>query len=281
MNLADGVYASWFVMLSIALALESKSSVSLALNLGFLVVIVLTSNMAHKSSKWRIAHDWYPILLFIVVFEQVARLSLIFVPHWQDAGILRFEAAIFPQPPTEWLAQFTHPAIAELLEFGYFRFYWMLPLAGIVLYGRGWEKREEELRGFRLWMNALAIGYVTCFTIYLLFPTEGPAHTIARHGTVATGPFRWLVLLIQGEGGVHGNAFPSVHIMAATVSVLAAIRWVPRFGWWLVPPLILMCFGAVFDSYHYASDIVAGAVLGALSFAFARYLLEPRAHGVN
>ncbi len=54
--------------------------------------------------------------------------------------------------------------------------------------------------------------------------------------------------------------------MASVVALLAAARWRPRLARWLAAPVLLMCVGAVYDGYHYASDIVAGALVGAASF---------------
>jgi len=36
----------------------------------------------------------------------------------------------------------------------------------------------------------------------------------------------------------------------------------PRVAPWLLMIVVLMCVGAVYDGYHYASDVVAGAVIG-------------------
>ncbi len=288
MNFADVMYAGWFLALTLALLLAPHQAGNwaryLLLNAIILETIVLTAWKASESDAWQIAHDWYPLLLFIVGFEEVARLSLAFIPRWQDAGLLRLEEGLFRQPPTIWLGQFQHPLVAEVLEFGYFSFYWMLPVVGIVLYARGWKKTAENGRAYRRWMDALAIGYAVCFTAYLLFPTEGPAHTLGHPQAVASGPFRWLVLLIQKYGGVHGNAFPSGHIMAAVVSVLAVFGIRQKesniLGYLLILPLLLMCVGAVYDGYHYVSDVAAGALLGGLAFA-AVFVFERRGHGVN
>jgi membrane-associated phospholipid phosphatase len=285
-NLSDRVYGLWFLGLTLALLAAPVRlphwTSFLLLNLIIIETITLTAWRADHSRAWRITHDWYPMLLLIVAFEEIARLSLAFVSQWQDGVILRQEERIFVVPPTEWLAQFRHPLISEFLEFGYFSFYWMLPVVGIVLYAQGWKKDAPGQRPFRLWMDALAIGYVICFTFYLLFPTEGPAHTLGRPTSIViSGPFRWLVLLIQRYGGVHGNAFPSGHIMAAAISLFAALKWAPRLGRWLIVPFALMCIGAVYDAYHYASDAVAGALLGLIAFAIAVKLLGGGSHGVN
>ena len=281
MNFSDRTYTGWYLLLTIALLLKPQNIEHwprvIVLNLLLLTTIIVTACYAKRSQVWKVAHDWYPMLLFIVAFEEIAHLSLAFVPSWQDSWLLRLERSFFGQPPTIWLGHYQHPLLTELLEFGYFSFYWLLPVVGIVLYAKSRQRTgDQPERPFRLWMDALAIGYVTCFTVYLLFPTEGPAHTLAlpEGARVASGPFRWLVLLLQRHGGVHGNAFPSGHIMAAVISLLAALKWSPRLGRWLVLPVLLMCVGSVYDSYHYLSDVVAGALLGLAAFAIAIHLLR-------
>jgi membrane-associated phospholipid phosphatase len=73
--------------------------------------------------------------------------------------------------------------------------------------------------------------------------------------------FHSLVLFIQGEAGVHGNAFPSSHIMLASVVLVFGFRYFPRVALWLLACLLLMCLGAVYDGYHYAVDTLAGMLV--------------------
>ncbi|HEX6879090.1 MAG TPA: phosphatase PAP2 family protein, partial [Terriglobales bacterium] len=61
-------------------------------------------------------------------------------------------------------------------------------------------------------------------------------------------------------------AFPSGHIMASVVALLAAAKWRPKLAVWLVISVLLMCIGAVYDRYHYFSDIIVGALIGGISF---------------
>ncbi len=201
-------------------------------------------------------HDWYPLAAFIVCFEEIAQLSLVFVPQWQDIHLLRFEAWLFPIAPTAWLARWSSPVTTEILEIGYFSYFVLLMIVGGVLYGRA------DRRPFERVMTASVISYFACYGVYLAFPTEGPAHTLSAVVSRAGGPFHWLVLLIQKNAGVHGNAFPSSHVAAGVVALVFAFRWARRLGWWLAPLVALLCIGAVYDGYHYASDVVAGIAVG-------------------
>jgi membrane-associated phospholipid phosphatase len=85
---------------------------------------------------------------------------------------------------------------------------------------------------------------------------------VQQIGSSHGGIFQHLVRMIQNHAGVHGNAFPSAHIMLAFVVVMFSYRYFPRVAPWLLLPILLMCVGAVYDGYHYASDVIAGALLG-------------------
>jgi membrane-associated phospholipid phosphatase len=107
-----------------------------------------------------------------------------------------------------------------------------------------------------------------CYAVFILFPTEGPAHTLATFHDFALpggGPFHWIVGLIQKNAGVHGNAFPSAHVAGGVVALYFAWRKLPKLGVALTPLVALLCVGAVYDHYHYVSDVVAGATVGLLA----------------
>ncbi len=271
-NLTDRLLLGWYLALSTALVamLDSSNLIQHAVVIAW---ILLISALSSRNKAWRFVHDWYPLFVFIAAFEEVSHLSLAFVPIWQDQFLLRLEAAIFFTPPSIWLSRAHNFWLVEILEFGYFTFYWIMPAVGGAIYASVWSANSGKDANnphlpFRIWMDATVVGYIVCYLIYLLFPTEGPAHTLARPVAQALpiGPFHWLVLFIQRHGGVHGNAFPSGHIMASVVALLAATRWKPKFAMWLVIPVLLMCVGAVYDGYHYFSDIIGGALIGGIAF---------------
>jgi len=276
-NATDKMLAAWYMAFTFALIYERHAFETyrtyIVLHLVVLLLILFFSAFSGRGRWWRFAHNWYPTLVFVAAFEETARLSLVFVPHWQDPFILRAEAAIFATLPTIWLGRIHAFGIIELLEFGYFTFYWIMFVVGGLLYEGIWNAQSpveanDPRQPFRIWMDATVLGYIFCYIAYLLFPTEGPAHTLPRQfSTGVTGPFYWLVHLIQHHAGVHGNAFPSGHIMASVVALLSAAKWKPRLAQWLSLPVLLMSIGAIYDGYHYLSDIFAGALLGAAVFS--------------
>jgi len=109
------------------------------------IALILVLALAARRGRWfRFAHDWYPIFIFIAAFEEIAKLSLVFIPSWRDAILLRAEAALFPVEPNVWLGRWHGLLTTEVLEFGYFTFYWILPVVGGVLYPEVLQTETHE-----------------------------------------------------------------------------------------------------------------------------------------
>ena len=231
------------------------------------VMMALIVALVWQSRRWPLAHAWYPLVVPLIAFPEAALLHDIFVAEWRDRHLLAFEAALFSEPPTVWLGHRSSVAFSELLQIGYLSYFLFLPAVAAILYIR------PDPRPFLNLMAAVMLGYVICYVVFLIFPTEGPAHTLRHLHTepLPDGPFRSAVLFIQ-RAGTHGNAFPSAHVVGAVVPVIFAWRFVPRLAPWLTALLLLMCVGAVYDRYHYASDMAGGLLIGTL----AAWLMWPR-----
>jgi membrane-associated phospholipid phosphatase len=231
-------------------------------NLCAVAAILLLARKQGAGLVWEFAHDWLPTIFFITVFEEVARLSLALRGDWQNAHLIAFESLLFAAPPTLWMHQHVSSGMVEPLEFGYFVFYPLYPVFGGIFWT--WRNRPRFAGIFRRLTDALAIGYVVCYLTYPLFPTKSPANLLGVQQITGArgGPFQVMVHLIQSRGGVHGNAFPSAHIMLAFVVLVFTCRFLPRVASWVFVSNLLMCFGAVYDGYHYASDVIAGAAIG-------------------
>ena len=273
-NFVDRLYFAWFSGLGLVILLLRQRIPAwpafLAVHAVCLLAAVALVAGAPRSRLWRFLHHWYPLLMFILCFEEVARLSFLVMDSWQDHHLLDLEARFFPVPPTVWLGQFATPWLTEVLELGYFSYFLMLMLVGGVLYRRG------DMPAFRRAMSASVLSYMLCYLVFLGFPTEGPAHTLRALHTLPLegGPFHFLVNLIQRHGGVHGNAFPSSHVSAAVVALIYAWRYAPRLAAVLTPLVGLLCIGAVYDRYHYASDIVGGIATALLAEAIIVALMR-------
>ena len=258
-NLTDRLYLAYFAGLAVAIVLLRHRVPGWA---GYVLlhamVIGLILALVFLSKRFPHAHAWYPLLLPIIAFPEAALLRDLFVENWRDPYLLAIEAAVFPQPPTVWLGRFRSTLLSEVLQAGYLSYFLFLPTVAAVLYFR------EDKAPFFAVMAATVLGYLACYVIFLVFPTEGPAHTLRHLHTqpLPGGPLRSTVEFVQ-RAGTHGNAFPSAHAVGAVVPVIFAWRYAPKLMPWMLPLLGLMCVGAVYDRYHYASDMIGGVLIGA------------------
>ena len=279
MNLTNRIYVAVHVALTVLVCARHERVEHwpryVAWNLCAIAVIFLLARKQRDGQAWEFAHDWLPVFFFTSVFEEVSFLSLSIRGGWQNMHLVAFESLLFAVPPTLWLHEHISSWLVEFLEFGYFAFYPLYPVFGGMFWA--WRNRPRFAGAFRKLTDALSIAYVFCYGTYLLFPTQSPANRLgvqqiaSAHG----GPFQAMVRLIQSHGGVHGNAFPSSHIMLAFVVLVFAWRFLPRVAPWVLAPILLMCVGAVYDGYHYASDVVAGALIGTVvALVFVRRKLS-------
>jgi membrane-associated phospholipid phosphatase len=266
MNLTDRIYVAVHLTLT-ALVCVQHGRVEhwpayVVWNLCSIAAILLLARKRADGRIWAFAHDWLPVFLFIAVFEELSFLSLAIRAGWQNEHVIAFESHLFPTPPMEWMHLHAKEWLVEFLEFGYFAFYFLYPVVGGLFWA--WRERPPFAGAFRSLTDSLSAGYVVCYATYLLFPTRSPANLagVQQIGSAHPGLFQHLVRGIQNNAGVRGNAFPSAHIMLAFVVLVFAYRYLPRIAPWLLFPILLMCAGAVYDGYHYVSDVVAGATVG-------------------
>jgi membrane-associated phospholipid phosphatase len=271
LNLADRLYLLFLTLLSLGLLLRTDRVASwwawLIANLVLSLMVTVLASQAERGPTWHFLHDWYPLAMFIVLFEEVAHLSFILRNGWQDQYVLAFENRLFSVPPTVWLSRLSSPILSEALNVGYFSYFVLLMIVGGAFYAQG------NRRGFRQVMDASVVAYIVCYVFFLTFPTEGPAYTLAGEHAVGLrngGPFYWMVVIIQRYLGVHGNAFPSSHVAAGAVAVIFAWQYTRKLAAALTPLWFLLCAGAVYDRYHYVADVVGGAAVAVVAVWIVR-----------
>jgi membrane-associated phospholipid phosphatase len=266
MNLSDRIYLGLHLALTVLVCVRHEHVLRwpayVIWNAAAIAAIVLLARKQSDSKAWEFAHDWLPAIFFISIFEEVSFLSLSVRGGWQNGHIIALEFWLFGVSPMEWMHAHARDWLIEFLEFGYFAFYPLYPVIGGMFWA--WRERPAYRGAFRRLTDTLSIGYVICYASFLLFPTQSPANRagVQQIGSAHPGVFQHMVRIIQDNAGVHGNAFPSAHIMLAFVVLMFAYRFLPRVAPWLLFPIVLMCFGAVYDGYHYATDVIAGASIG-------------------
>ncbi len=225
-------------------------------------------------------YHWYPLALFLFFFEELHYLVHLVVPGWLDPWLIRFDYALFGVNPTVWLEQFASPALNDLMQFAYMTYYLYPVLLGIILY------RRRELHAFWVVFTGTAVAYYIGYAVSILFPIEGPYHTLAglQHVELDRGVFTTAINWIESFGRVHGAAFPSAHVSGSFVMMLGAWKYGPTslttgrrwLFWLLLPFFLLMLVATVYGRYHYVADVLAGLLVGAVGFRIAVTALARR-----
>jgi membrane-associated phospholipid phosphatase len=103
--------------------------------------------------------------------------------------------------------------------------------------------------------------------LFFLYPIEGPRWHFADLylNDIDGFLFRPMVEYVIANGAVRGGCMPSSHVGVALVIMTYCFRNYRKWGWILVPINIGLALGAVWGRFHYASDIVIGALLALAS----------------
>jgi membrane-associated phospholipid phosphatase len=212
-------------------------------------------------------HNWYHLAIFLLLFEEVHWTVHLLRPDWLDSRLIRFELTCLGVHPTVWLDRFAGPFLTEYMNFAYFSYFLLIPAAGAIFIRM--RRREAVPR----MMFACALGYYACYLLFLLFPIEGPAHTLGSLQTAELKGwvFTWIVNRLEGFGRVHGAAFPSAHVTAATVVLVFLWFYAKRTAWVFTVIVISLCISTVYLRYHYASDVPAGILVGTVAAAAALF----------
>lgn len=200
--------------------------------------------------------DWLPLLLVPFLYAELPYLmgqSVVI----RDSLVRAWETALFGTQPARTLANaMPYAVLSEVLHLGYVLYYPIVYVPPLLLYVAG--RREEYGRN----LLALMLTYVTCFLVFIMFPVEGPRYAWGPPPSVPDGPVRSLTLAILEHASSRGTAFPSSHAAVAVAQGVVALRFQRSVGVVVLATSVLLMIGAVYGGFHYAVDIVAGAVIG-------------------
>lgn len=214
---------------------------------------------------------WMPLALGPFLYIELRWLIAGAGRAHEDALVAGWEHAAFPMDPSRTLAGiWPSTALSELLHAAYLSYYALIFVPPIVLWLRG------RRGAFSSTLLSLAVVYALCFSVYVLFPVDGPRFL---HGASAApdGPIRSMVVALLASGSSRGTAFPSSHVAASVVASFCALRFQWPLGVVAALLTIGVCVGAVYGGYHYGVDIVAGLLIGSIAAGLA-YAIEQHVH---
>lgn len=252
--------------------MEKRGKLLLA-HVGFaLMIAALVYFRQRQTPVLHFLSYWYPLGLSGFFFEEIHSIVHLIHRGWFDAGLIQFDYAMFGAHPTVWFEQHISYGLTETMNFFYFMYWPLIPALALLL----WLRNQKQFAEF---VFALCLSYILCYVVFILFPVEGPYHTLRQLQTVHETPgwiFTHLVELVEKHGRIHGGAFPSAHVTGSFVATIAAYRYSRRLGHVILLLALGVCVSAVYGRYHYAVDIWGGIVVAILGCWIARRALREK-----
>jgi hypothetical protein len=223
-----------------------------------LAVLRLGRRPLPRNAGWRWLRLVYPVAATpFLLYPELRFLNRVITDRLFDGMVQGWEQALFGSQLSmtfhEWLPDFT---FSELLHFGYMSYYVLVPIA---LVGVFMTRGDAAVHRAAF---ATALVFLLSYFVFTVFPVAGPRYDFpAIQGEVSGGTFYQIVHTILEAGSSRGTAFPSSHIAASGVAVLAAGREDRRWLWTLMLPQIALALGTVYGRFHYGVDALAGAAL--------------------
>ncbi|MCD6386491.1 phosphatase PAP2 family protein [Candidatus Sumerlaeota bacterium] len=272
-------------------------AIRLVLAGGIVLLNCLVGRAEQPKLFWRFLRDWYTPGLFIYYYEETELLNQLIIPlyfdfvvqHWHSifAGRMEWlhnglmyldpflehwdEVILGFQPSLQFHNWIPFAFFSELMHFGYFSYYLLIPILGFALW---FKHRHKE---FDTFIVKLAINMLWCYTFFIIFPTSGPkSYFPGAHDRIFFGGyvFKSAMDIILRYGGISNGAFPSSHVAMATVILLCARKYERTIFWIMLPLVTLLCFSTVYIREHYFVDVPAGIAVGSFFFYIGDWIKQ-------
>ncbi|HEY4611961.1 MAG TPA: hypothetical protein VII11_03150, partial [Bacteroidota bacterium] len=139
--------------------------------------VVFILFLAHRAEERKTAlfmqiHRWYLYVAVLLVFKELYLMVRPIHPVDYDALFISVDRSMFGVNPTEWLAQFSHPVLTEILQLGYSSYYVLFIILGIDAY------RTHSWQGYDRVAFMVVYGFYLSYLGYFLLPAVGPRFTL-------------------------------------------------------------------------------------------------------
>ena len=268
----------WFALvLAIAAWIQALSSCPLPArrrwNITLLALVPFAAVMLARSTASVLPppyvatlRDWLTVALFLIPYWQTGQ-SFQGPNHRIEERLLAFDRWLMPQ--TAGTSGTSRTGLGLLLEVAYLFCYPLVPLGLLALYAAG---QRTHVASF--WLVVLVATYL-CYAITPFVPAYPPRDLAGSQPAPAqTGKARVFNRWILKHGSIHAISFPSAHVASAFAVSLVLLRFTPILGLVFLFVSIWIALGAVVGRYHYALDVLLGAVTAlCVFFACYRYLI--------
>jgi membrane-associated phospholipid phosphatase len=259
---ADRVVATYLALTGVLVlafreALPRWKLLVVAHVLGVIVVIALRYLPARLAALPAFFRDWYPILVFPILYKEVELLAGAFGNWSLTETIQVLEVSLFGSHPSLFLSErLQWVPLSEYLHFCYLSFLVWFPAVGGYWYFTGKRAWFQEL------LLLTTVTFSVSYVFYIVFPVDSPFYLAEPLAPPLAGNFFYeLVHAVSSRGGARGGAFPSSHVSISTVILLVTFQRDRRLLFGLAPLYLGLVVATVYGRFHYALDVLAGWVL--------------------
>jgi len=218
-------------------------------------VCALCLQQAHGPEDLGWLSSWAALILIPLFYTEIALLNQSFGAGYHDSLVLSWEGFLFGSPATELAGKYPYPLLSESLHLAYFSYYPIVYIPPLILF---FSRRHEA---FQTTVVTLLATASVCFVFFVYFPVQGPRY-FGPPESIPGGPIRALTLSILENGSSRGAAFPSSHMAMTVCQAMVQLRYQPPIGILVTLISVGVGVGAVYGGFHYAIDMLAGAVVG-------------------
>ncbi len=295
------VSLAFFLVLGIITLIYSASvdvaSILSRFGIATATIMIVNWVAAYSKQKWvHILHTFYLLILIIIIFKTVEKLSFPIHGHDYDAVLILVDRSIFGFDPTIWLYHHipVMPILIEFLQICYFSYYF-LP---VIITAELFVRRQKHLPGDHSAQHLeylrfiMLYGLLASYLVYLIMPGIGPRFTLHEFlhydqelpGLLLTDAIRWIIntgenitntmTSVEAARTVTRDVFPSGHTELTILSMILAFRFRVRARWLIFVLGSGLIFSTVYLRYHYVIDIAGGAVLAMIVLYTADPLIQ-------
>ncbi len=229
-----------------------------------ILTLLIVRYVDETSGRWQAFFRLlYPALMMTFFYRATGGQMFLVFDRFFDYQVVAWEQSLLGTEPTLFIdAHLLNGLTTEIVSLCYFSYYLMFPAFLIALFLRREHKILSEF------LAAASLTFFVSYLLFWLYPAEGPRWYLANQylNQIDGLVFRPMVEFVIDNAAVHGGAMPSSHTGVALVIMLFCFRYYRRAGWWLLPMVIGLAVGAVWGRFHYLSDVIVGALIGAAAF---------------
>jgi membrane-associated phospholipid phosphatase len=239
------------------------------------------SRNRYSNPLLQISTIWVPLILLSAFHYETGLFNRMIFSEFLDDFVVRMDKAIFGFPPNLFLrGALPSELSAQISHAVYAGFYILLcvPVTLLFIHERkiaGTCKSPREFWGCLPHVQEMLFVIIftmqCCYLIAVIFPVKGPTD---YHSVLFPEP-RGMVAamnILFTNGDLDGGAMPSSHVAGALIVVIYTYKYLRRWFWAVFGIFVLLTISTVYNSYHYASDIIAGLIAGWLFYRMGRAL---------